>query len=206
MSLENLRALYVGPECNLTKQLGKLYAYVAIAIIFSSLMPILFLFLLLYAVLAHAVDKFAFLRIYRTPPPFSHTYISETLWWVQWALALKLLMGWWAFWQMPGVSISDAVQSVSEFASSAASGLGADDLADTLAQGNASLEEDSVAELLTGGWLNTAPQALFLAGMLLVASLIILFWLLRRIPYHCGCLQIRTCLFSLSHRIEDASC
>ena len=71
--------LFVGPDCMLAMKIGKLYAFLATALIFSSLLPILFLFLFLYAVIAYAVDKYLFLRLYRSPPPYSHTLISSTL-------------------------------------------------------------------------------------------------------------------------------
>ena len=93
-TLEAMKQLFTGPECALSMKLGKLHAFFAIAIIFSSLLPLLFLFLFLYSILAYAVDKFLFLRLYRSPPPYSHTLISTTLWWVKYACALKLLLGW----------------------------------------------------------------------------------------------------------------
>jgi len=187
-SLEDMTALFVGPECALTKSLGKLYAFTGVVLVFSSLMPILFLFMLVFCFLAYFVDKWAFLRIYRTPPPFTHTYISDTLFWVQFALTLKLLLGWYAFWQMPGYTLAETTAALLRVAFAAADGLGQGAQANTAFAG-VNATDDKIGDFdltntLAAGWFDTSPKALFAAGFLLMGALIVLQFLLDNLPSH----------------------
>ena len=188
VSLEDMTALFVGPECALTKSLGKLYAFTGVVLVFSSLMPILFLFLLVFCFLAYFVDKWAFLRIYRTPPPFTHTYISDTLFWVQFALTLKLLLGWYAFWQMPGYTLAETTAALLRVAFAAADGLGQGAQANTAFAGvnatDAIIGDFDSTSILAAGWFDTSPKALFAAGFLLMGALIVLQFLLDNLPSH----------------------
>ena len=55
------------------------------------------IFLFLFILVLYWVEKWAFLRFYRTPVPYSAALVSQTMWWIKWILVLKLMMAVWAF-------------------------------------------------------------------------------------------------------------
>ena len=60
-----MKALYLGPRARIPELLGKLYAFVAIVLVFSTALPMLYPMLALYLALAYAFDKWYLLRICR---------------------------------------------------------------------------------------------------------------------------------------------
>ena len=110
--VEAMKALYTGPRPTLDVLLGKTYAYAAITLIFSTCLPVLYPMLVLYIGVGYCIDKWYLLRICRTPVPYGTSFVHATLWWVQYALILKLALAVWAFGSMPGMLVSDALASL----------------------------------------------------------------------------------------------
>lgn len=106
-----MKAIYLGPIPRLAFLLGKYIAYAALCVSFSTLLPLLHILLLIYTVVYYCLDKWYLLRICRTPTPYSASFIYSTLWWVQWALLIKLILGFWAFGSMPGFGLSDTIRA-----------------------------------------------------------------------------------------------
>ena len=72
----------------------------------------LHLLLVLYALVAYWIDKWYLLRVCRKPVPYSATFVYSTLWWVPWALLVKLAIGVWAFGSMPGTMLTEYLSSL----------------------------------------------------------------------------------------------
>ena len=112
--VEKMKELYTGPIPKLPLQLGKLYAYLALVLVFSSALPLLHMLLLVHLILAYTVDKWYLLRVCRKPVPYSSDFIFSTLWWLPYILLLKLLFAVYAFGSLPGVYITDVLDAVSK--------------------------------------------------------------------------------------------
>jgi len=65
--------------------------------------------LLVYLLVNYITDRWHFLRICKSPVPYSASLVTSTLWWVQWVLLLKLILAFWAFGSLPGISLNDAI-------------------------------------------------------------------------------------------------
>ena len=104
--VEVMKALFLGPVPQLAFLLGKMIAFAGLCMVFSTLLPLLHIVLFLYLLVSYWVDKWYLLRICRTPTPYDASFIHSTLWWVQWALLIKLILAFWAFGSMPGITLS----------------------------------------------------------------------------------------------------
>ena len=104
-----MKHLYTGPAPRIPELLGKLYAFSATVLVFSTLLPILYPLLTVYATLAYLADKWYLLRICCKPTPYGCELVHATLWWVQYALVFKLLLAIWAYGSMPGQDLAKAI-------------------------------------------------------------------------------------------------
>jgi len=104
-----MKQLYTGPKPLIPELLGKMYAFTAIVLVFSAALPILYPLLTLYLGSAYVADKVFLLRICRKPIPYGATFVHETLWWVHYALVLKLALAVWAFGSLPGERLSEVL-------------------------------------------------------------------------------------------------
>ena len=111
--VELMKALYVGPIPRLPFLLGKMIAFSALCIMFSTLLPMLHVLLFLYLVSSYCWDKWYLLRICRLPTPYDASFVHKTLGWVQWVLVLKLALGYWGFASLPGISLNQVIRGVS---------------------------------------------------------------------------------------------
>ena len=110
--VEAMKKLYVGPVPLLPILLGQSYAFTALCIVFSTLMPILHVFLLVYVCIVYLTDKWYLLRVCKKPVPYSATFITRTLGWVQYALIAKLALAVWAFGSIPGTTLTDLLSEL----------------------------------------------------------------------------------------------
>lgn len=112
--VEAMKLLYTGPKPNLPELLGKMYNFVAVVVLFAPAMPLLYPLLVVYCAAAYVTDKWYLLRICRKPIPYECAFITATLWWVYYALVLRMLVTVWAFGSLPGLTISDAVAAYAQ--------------------------------------------------------------------------------------------
>ena len=118
-SLEAAQILVTGPDLALPGRLGKLYAFAAICLLFSTGMPLMFALLAVYTFCCYYIDKWSVLRVCQTPIPYSFKIIAATIWWVKYILVAKLAFAWWAFGSLPGIPLSAALSAASDLAESA---------------------------------------------------------------------------------------
>ena len=109
--VEAMKALYVGPVPLLADLLGKVYAFAALCVTFSTLLPMLHVFMALYISVVFLVDKWYLLRVCQKTVPYGATFITHTLGWVQYALIAKLTLAVWAFGSIPGSMLSSSLLS-----------------------------------------------------------------------------------------------
>ena len=169
--LEAMKALYLGPVPRLAFFLGKMIAFAALCILFSTLMPICHIFLLVYLLINYWIDKLFLLRICRTPTPYDASFVHATLSWVPWVLLLKLIFGYWAFGSLPGFLTTDAILNVN---SAVGSGLGTDAAASQAA---------AVLNMVSDNYLyqrtQTIASVLMAVGIALLIMMMVLSYLFR---------------------------
>ena len=169
--LEAMKALYLGPVPRLAFFLGKMIAFAALCILFSTLMPICHIFLLVYLLINYWIDKLFLLRICRTPTPYDASFVHATLSWVPWVLLLKLIFGYWAFGSLPGFLTTDAILNVN---SAVGSGLGT---------GAAASQAAAVLNMVSDNYLyqrtQTIASVLMAVGIALLIMMMVLSYLFR---------------------------
>lgn len=111
-TVEGMKALYLGPVPQLAFLLGKMIAFAALCITFSTVLPALHIMLFFYLVLNYWIDKWYLVRICRTPPPYDASFVHATLGWVPWALLAKLILGFWGFGSLPGTSLTSTLRQI----------------------------------------------------------------------------------------------
>ena len=155
--VEAMKALYIGPDPRVPFKLGQLYAFSAVCITFSSLLPVLHIVMFIYSLTALLVDKWFMLSICRTPVPYSPSFVYGTLWWVQWVLMLKLLVAFWAYGSLPGTYVGDAITEASHVISST----GLRDIAAQVDGGSVADVADKIKiqVALASSWVTIGSQA-----------------------------------------------
>lgn len=105
LTLPEMNALWTGPPIDLPKFFGKAFAFFAVTMAYSVVEPLLYVNGVLYFSLTWIVERWAMLRLHRTPPAYSISLIEETVWFVEWAVFLHLFFGFWAYANVPSDSI-----------------------------------------------------------------------------------------------------
>jgi len=156
-------------------------------IIYSAVMPILYLLGVLFCALQHAASKWAVLRLHPTPPAHSYKLVRDTLGWAPWAALCHLCIAFWAYSVTPGfqltafswTAISNATSAVT---ASALFGHPPYDVFDVSSRLDASLGSLALAlaALALLGWLLSRIALCMVEAVLPVASAVRLLGLCLR--------------------------
>ena len=199
--VESMKALYTGPKPELHYVLGNMYSFAALCIVFSTLMPILHVVLFVYVASGSLVDRWYMQRICCTPAPYKASFIHGTLWWIDWALLLKLILAFWGFGSLPGISLdrgwelvaqSGLIDLATNYTDAAASAAG--EYTDAAAAAAAAAESgaayyatanDYLTAVIGGDWSDSwiANRTKTVGSLvILVAACLLAFWLIILLP------------------------
>jgi len=101
----DMEKLWTGPRIDLPKFVGKAYAFSFVMLAYSAPLPILYIAGLFFFGGLWLCERYAFLRIHRTPPPYSYVLFNDTLWWMPWAVAAHLGFGFWGYASLPSPKV-----------------------------------------------------------------------------------------------------
>ena len=87
--------MYMGPELLFEYRYSTLLNIIFISLMFGTGMPILYFFGFISLFLSYWVDKWTLLRIYQTPPPYNKDLTKVSREWMNIAIILHLLFGFW---------------------------------------------------------------------------------------------------------------
>ena len=115
-NVQAMKKLLTGKEPELPVFLGKMYTFMAVVLLFSTPMPVLYIFGAVYCVLQYCIDKWYLLRVCRKPIPYNEKFVRDTLSWVQWVMLLKLVIALRAYKVLPGIMINEAIEAARQAA------------------------------------------------------------------------------------------
>lgn len=119
-TMEAAQATITGPDLELPGRIGQLYAFVAVCLLFSSGMPLMFAVIALYAFACYFIDKWTLVKVCKMPIPYSFQIINSTVWWIKYILIGKLVFAWWCFGSLPGIPLNTVMSAVTGDANVAA--------------------------------------------------------------------------------------
>ena len=102
----DMEALYEGPEKDLPRSVGKAYAFFGVVLMYAAVEPLLYLIGVLFFAGVYLTERYAMLRIHRTPPPYSYELIHSTIGWMPWAVVVHLGFAFWGFASLPSQPFS----------------------------------------------------------------------------------------------------
>ena len=103
----DMESLYEGPELDLPKFIGKGYALCLVLLTYAAVLPVLYPIGMLFFAGSWFAERWALLRVHRTPPPYSFSLITSTLGWMPWAVCLHLGFAFWGFASLPAATIGN---------------------------------------------------------------------------------------------------
>lgn len=94
---EDYEAVYTGTNFVLELRYSQIISNFYITMLYSSGMPLLYPVAFIAAVLTYWVDKFFFLKVYRSPPRHDITLAQKSRNMMVWAMPLHFLFGWYMY-------------------------------------------------------------------------------------------------------------
>lgn len=112
-TLADVAELFIGPRFDVPRRIARAYAYLSVVLLLSVPIPLVYLFGILYALGHYCVQKWALLRLCRTPPTFDAELVVRTLRWLKPMVVLHLGIGCWAYGSplVPGYPLDPALRA-----------------------------------------------------------------------------------------------
>ena len=101
LTLVEMENTWTGPEWDGPRFIGKAFAFFAVVVSYGAALPLVYSVGVAYFGVTWIVNRWAVLRLHRTPPVLSCVLLSDTMWWAEIALFWHAGFGFWSYASLP---------------------------------------------------------------------------------------------------------